>query len=68
MVSPPSYPVILTKPFLDVAVAQGKAQIQPDRVLDDLGGEPMAPVAEQGHANIFPDPPITPGRFRDNAA
>jgi hypothetical protein len=23
--------------FLDVAVAQGKAQIQPDRVLDDLG-------------------------------
>ena len=21
----------------------------------------MAPVAEQGHANILPDPPITPG-------
>ena len=30
-------------------------------MLDDLGGEAMAPVAEQGHANILPDPPITPG-------
>jgi hypothetical protein len=30
-------------------------------VLDDLGGEAMAPVAEQGHANILPDPPISPG-------
>jgi hypothetical protein len=47
--------------FLDVAVAQGKAQIEPDRVLDDLGGEAMAPVAEQEHANILPDPPIAPG-------
>src|SRR6516225_9743392 len=51
----------LGQQFLDVAVAQGKAQIEPDRVLDDLGGEAMAPVAEQGHANILPDPPITPG-------
>ena len=32
-------------------------------MLDDLGGEAMAPVAEQGHANILPDPPITPGPF-----
>jgi hypothetical protein len=38
-----------------------RAQIAPDRVLDDLGREAMAPVAEQGHANILPDPPITPG-------
>src|SRR5262245_12507867 len=51
----------LGQQFLNVAVAQGKAQIEPDRVLDDLGGEAMAPVAEQGHANILPDPPITPG-------
>ena len=29
-------------------------------MLDDLGGEAMAPVAEQGHANILPDPLITP--------
>src|SRR6516225_8982784 len=42
------------------SVAQGKAQIEPDRVLDDLGGEAMAPVAERGHANILPDPPIAP--------
>jgi len=53
----------LGQQFLDVAVAQGKAQIQPHRVLDDLGGEAMAPVAEQGHANILPDPPITPAPF-----
>jgi hypothetical protein len=32
----------LGQQFLDVAVAQGKAQIEPDRVLDDLGGEAMA--------------------------
>src|SRR6516225_5872383 len=51
----------LGQQFLDVAVAQGKAQIEPDRVLDDLGGEAMPPVAEQGHANILPDPPISPG-------
>jgi hypothetical protein len=27
--------------FLDVAVAQGEAEIQPNRVLDDLGQEAM---------------------------
>jgi hypothetical protein len=64
-------PVAVTKPigdlkptlgeqFLDVAVAQGEAKIQPDRVLDDLGREAMAAVAEQGHADTLPDPPTTP--------
>src|SRR5262245_39785368 len=39
--------VNLTAPFLDIAVAQGKAEIEPDRVLDDLGREAMAAVAER---------------------
>jgi hypothetical protein len=32
--------------FLDMAIAQAEAKIQPNRVLDDLGREPMAAVAE----------------------
>jgi hypothetical protein len=39
--------------LLDIAVAQGEADIQPDRVLDDLGWEAMATVAERGHPATF---------------
>jgi hypothetical protein len=35
----------LGEQFLDIAVAQGEAEIQPDRVLADLGREAMAAVA-----------------------
>ena len=31
----------LGQQFLDIAVAQGEPEIEPDRVLDDLGREPM---------------------------
>jgi len=34
--------------LLDIALAQGEADIQPDRVLDDLGWEAMATVAKRG--------------------
>src|SRR5437899_2338962 len=44
----------LGQQFLDIAVAQGEPEIEPDRVLDDLGREPMAAIAEQGHADILP--------------
>src|ERR1700737_1256373 len=44
----------LGQEFLDIAVAQGEAEIEPDRVLDDLGREPMAAIAGQGHADILP--------------
>src|SRR5689334_10603582 len=57
----------LGEQFLDVAVAQGEAEIQPDRLLDDLGREAMAAVAEQGHDDTLPDPLTGPG-FRDNAS
>jgi hypothetical protein len=33
--------------FLDIPVAQGEAEIQPNRVLDDLGREAMTAVAER---------------------
>ena len=44
----------LGQQFFDIAVAQGKAEIEPDRVLDDLGREPMAAITGQGHADILP--------------
>jgi hypothetical protein len=40
----------LGEQFLDVAVAQRKAEIEPDRVLDDLGRKTMAAIAERSHA------------------
>src|ERR1700757_1276812 len=46
--------------FLDIAVAHGEAEIEPDRVLDDLGREAMAVVAERSHADILPDTPAAP--------
>src|SRR5689334_2120520 len=46
--------------FLDIAVAQGEAEIKPDRVLDDLGREAMAAVAERRHVDVLPDTPSAP--------
>ena len=40
----------LGQQFLDIAVAQGEAEIEPDRVLDDLGRKTMAAIAERSHA------------------
>jgi hypothetical protein len=40
----------LGEQFLHVAVAQRKAEIEPDRVLDDLGRKTMAAIAEWSHA------------------
>src|SRR6516165_7579674 len=40
----------LGEQFLHVAVAQRKAEIEPDRVLDDLGRKTMAAIAERSHA------------------
>jgi hypothetical protein len=44
--------------LLDIAIAQGEAEIEPDRVLDDLGREAMAAVAERAHADILSDTPL----------
>src|SRR6202040_258458 len=40
--------------LLDIAIAQSEAEIEPDRVLDDLGREAMAEVAERSHATSYP--------------
>jgi hypothetical protein len=40
----------LSEQFLHVAVAQRKAEIEPDRVLDDLGRKTMAAKAARSHA------------------
>jgi hypothetical protein len=40
----------LGEQLLDVSVAQGEAEIEPDRVLDDLAGKAMAVIAERWHA------------------
>ena len=50
----------LGQQFLDIAVAQGEAEIEPDRVLDDLGWEAMTAVAERSHADI---PPLAARRY-----
>src|SRR5262249_8842289 len=56
----------LGQQFLDIAVAQGEAKIQSNRVLDDLGWEAMTTVAEGSHPAILPDSPLPPC-FRDDA-
>ena len=48
--------------LLDIAVAQGEAEIEPNRVLDDLGREAMTAVTERSHADILPDTPLAPDR------
>jgi hypothetical protein len=40
-----------------------EAEIEPDRVLDDLRREAMAAVAERSHADILPDTSLAPDRF-----
>ena len=47
-------------PSVPGRVAQREAEIQPDRVLDDLVREAMAAVAERGHADTLPNRPLTP--------
>src|ERR1700759_2475323 len=49
--------------FLDVSVAQGEAEIQPDRVLDDLGREAMTAVGERSHLDILSGTPLSRLRF-----
>src|SRR4029079_9278535 len=53
----------LRQQLLELAVAQGDPEIKPDRVLNDLGREAMAAVAERSHADILPDAPMAPTRF-----
>src|SRR6516225_2606925 len=47
--------------------SSGEADIQPDRVLDDLGWEAMATVAKRGHADILADSAASRPSFCDNA-
>src|SRR6516165_4118110 len=49
----------LSEQFLNIAVAQREAEIEPNCVLDDLGREAMTAIAEQSHADILPDTPLT---------
>jgi len=39
---------MLSKQILDVAEAQGKPNIKPDRLLDDFGREAEATIADRG--------------------
>ena len=48
----------LGQQFFDIAVAQGEAEIELDRVLDDLGRKAMATVAKRSHADILPYSPL----------
>ena len=57
----------LGQQILDVAVAQGEAEIEPDRVLDDLGRKAMAAIGERSHLDILTGMPLSGVRFRDNA-
>jgi hypothetical protein len=50
----------LGQEFLDVSITQGEAEIQPDRVLNELGRKAMAAVAERSHADILSDTPLAP--------
>ena len=48
----------LGQQLLDITVAQGKAEIESDRALDNLGREATAAVAERAHADILSDTPL----------
>jgi hypothetical protein len=43
--------------------AQGKAEIEPNRVLDDPGREAMTAVAQRSHLDILSDTPPSPFPF-----
>jgi hypothetical protein len=49
--------------FLDIAVTQGEAEVQPYCILDDLGRKAMTAVAERSHAIMLSDTPRLPTRF-----
>src|SRR5262249_27651042 len=55
MVHPPAHCFISNRnsafcqQIFDIAKAQGKSQIEPDRLLDDLGREPVPFVADFAH-------------------
>jgi hypothetical protein len=55
------YNAALCQQVFDVAQAQGEPEVEPDRLLDDLGWETVAAVATGR-----PQEPQPPGR-RDNA-
>ena len=55
--------ITLGQQLLDIAVAQGEAEIKPDRALNDLGQEAMAAIAERSHADTLTDAPMAPTRF-----
>src|SRR5271169_4266355 len=44
----------LGEEFLDVAIAQREAQIEPDRMLGDRGGKAMAAIGDFGHRASLP--------------
>jgi len=49
----------LGKEILNVAVAQGEAKIEPDRVLDNRRRKAVAAIGEQGHARMLSYPPFS---------
>jgi len=56
----------LGQQFLDIAVAQGEAEIEPDRVLNDLGWKTTTAIAEQNLAATLTYPNhLRPTRWRD---
>jgi hypothetical protein len=48
----------LGQEILHIAIAQGEAQVQPDRVLDYWRREAMAAIGEQRHVRTLTDRPI----------
>ena len=49
----------LGKEFLYVAVAQGEAEIEPNRMLDNRWRKAVAAIGEQGHAEMLSYPPFS---------
>jgi hypothetical protein len=48
----------LGKQILHVAVAQGEAEVEPNRVLDNRRRKAVAAIREQGHGERLSDPPL----------
>ena len=46
----------LGQQFLDIAIAQREAQIEPDRMLDDRRGKAVAAIGDFGHPAAYPQP------------
>ena len=53
----------LSEQVLDIAIAQGEPKVEPDRMLDDGGREPVTGMREFIHADFYRHPLVAATGF-----